>query len=202
MIDPKLIKESPNLIKEMLSRRNVEFPLDELIDIDKTRRNMISEKQQLRHSKNMLAQTIAEKKSHGKEIKDELAQMERVGKNLNELEKREVIISERFDTMIRSVPNLLHESVPVGKNSDDNVIIRKYSAANEEVKETVKDHIDLSLSLDLLDLERAAKISGARFYFLKNELVKMNQALINFALDFLIEYDYTLVQPPFMIKRE
>ena len=185
----------------MLSRRNVQFPLDELIDIDKTRRNMIIEKQQLRHSKNMLAQTIAEKKSHGNEIKDELAQMERVGKNLNELEKREVIISERFDMLIRSLPNLLHESVPVGKNSDDNVIIRKYSATNE-VKATVKDHIDLSLSLDLLDLERAAKISGARFYFLKNELVKMNQALINFALDFLIEYNYTLVQPPYMIKRE
>ena len=201
MIDTKLIKENPNLIKEMLSRRNVEFPIDELIDLDKTRRNMIIEKQQLRHSKNTIAQTIAKKKGHGNEINDELAQMERVGKNLNELEKRELFISERFDRLIRSLPNLLDDSVPLGKNSDENIIIRKYSSGNE-VNTTIKDHIDLSLSLDLLDLERAAKISGARFYFLKNELVKMNQALINFALDFLIEYDYTLVQPPYMIKRE
>lgn len=201
MIDPKLIKESPDMIKEMLSKRNIEFPFNELIEIDKTRRNMIIEKQQIRHSRNMIARSIADKKRQGKEIDDELTQMELVGNNLKELENNELVMLENFDRLMRSLPNLLHQSVPLGKNPDDNVVIRKYCEVNE-TKAAAKDHIDLSLSLDLLDLERAAKISGARFYFLKNELVMMNQALINFALDFLIEYHYTLVQPPYMIKRE
>ena len=131
MIDPKLIKESPDMIKEMLSKRNIEFPFNELIEIDKTRRNMIIEKQQIRHSRNMIARSIADKKRQGKEIDDELTQMELVGNNLKELENNELVVLEKFDRLMRSLPNLLHQSVPLGKNPDDNVVIRKYCEVNE-----------------------------------------------------------------------
>jgi len=102
--------------------------------------------------------------------------------------------------LIYSVPNILDESVPIGDSEEDNVVIRTY---DDQIKSSSKiDHVDLANSLQLIDLERAAKISGSRFYFLRNELVRMNQALINYALDFLIGYGYELIQPPFMLKND
>jgi seryl-tRNA synthetase len=98
------------------------------------------------------------------------------------------------------LPNLIHESVPIGKSENDNVVVRKYGII-KELSYPIKDHIDISLDLDLIDIDRASKISGSRFYFLKNELVRINQALINFALDFLYEKGYTLLQPPYMIRK-
>jgi seryl-tRNA synthetase len=94
------------------------------------------------------------------------------------------------------LPNLLNEGVPVGKDEEENVVVRQ-NGKTIRPKFSPKDHIDLATSLDLIDLGRAAKVSGSRFYFLKNELVKMNQALANFALDFLSDHDYTLIQPPY-----
>jgi seryl-tRNA synthetase len=101
-----------------------------------------------------------------------------------------------------SIPNILHDSVPVGRSENENVVIREYGDRKTRTIVAPRDHIDISTSLDLIDLERAAKISGARFYFLKNQLVKLNQALLNFGLDYLLESGYTLTQPPFMIRRE
>ncbi|MRN60745.1 MAG: serine--tRNA ligase, partial [Nitrosopumilales archaeon] len=100
-----------------------------------------------------------------------------------------------------TLPNIIDKSVPIGSDEKDNVIL-KYHGAIPNFDFFLKDHVDIANSLGLLDIERAAKIAGARFYFLKNELVKLNLALINFALDFLAEKGYTLVQPPFMIRKE
>jgi len=95
---------------------------------------------------------------------------------------------------------MYYESVPIGDSEDNNIVIRIHDDYLKSGSKT--DHVDLANSLGLIDLERAAKIAGSRFYFLKNELVKMNQALINYALDFLVEYGYQLIQPPFMLKND
>lgn len=99
------------------------------------------------------------------------------------------------------LPNLMHESVPFGRSEEDNVEIRNWMEKTQFDFEP-KSHIEISEHLDLIDLERAAKVAGARFYYLKNELVLLNQALIMYALDFMNKKNYSVLQPPYMLKRE
>jgi len=202
MLDPKLLKENPQAIKDMLRKRNMmDFALEELVALDKHRRELIVETQELRQKKNVLAETIAHKKKSKQEASSELGQMKEVSSYLGKSEDELVKTEGRFKELVMVMPNMLHDSVPVGKDEKDNVLVRQ----NGSVRKTdfvPKDHVDIAAALDLVDLERAAKVSGARFYFLKNELVKMNQALVNFALDFLSERGYTPVQPPYMIRQE
>ena len=200
MIDPKILKDNPHLIKDMLRRRKVEYPVSELLDLDKKRRELIIEIQNLRHRKNTLSQSIATKKKNQESADKELDEMKNVGELMQSVENKKSIVEKRYSDLIYSIPNVLHESVPIGYSEDDNIVIRIH---NDYLKSGSKtDHVDLANSLGLIDLERAAKIAGSRFYFLKNELVKMNQALINYALDFLVEYGYQLIQPPFMLKND
>ena len=200
MIDPKILKDNPHLIKDMLRRRKVEYPVSELLDLDKKRRELIIEIQNLRHRKNTLSQSIATKKKNQESADKELDEMKNVSELMQRVENKKSIVEKRYSDLIYSIPNVLHESVPIGYSEDDNIVIRIH---NDYLKSGSKtDHVDLANSLGLIDLERAAKIAGSRFYFLKNELVKMNQALINYALDFLVEYGYQLIQPPFMLKND
>jgi seryl-tRNA synthetase len=198
MIDPKILKENPKAIREMLERRKVSYPLDELLELDGKRRELIIETQDLRHKKNTLSQSIASKKKNEESIEKELDEMRNVGEIMNTAESKKMMVEKRYAELIYSIPNLLHESVPTGNSGDDNVVIRTH---DHHLKSRGKnDHVDLAYSLGLIDLERAAKIAGSRFYFLKKEIVKLNQALINYALDFLEGYGYQLIQPPFMLK--
>ncbi len=200
MIDPKILKENPRLIQDMLERRKVNYPLSELLDLDRKRRELIIETQNFRHRKNTLSQTIANKKKRQESIDKELDEMKNIGELIQSVEAKKEMVEKRYSELIYSIPNMLHESVPTGESEDDNIVIRTH---NDYLKSgSKKDHVDLANSLGLIDLESAAKISGARFYFLKKELVKMNQALINYALDFLEEYGYQLMQPPFMLKND
>jgi len=201
MIDPKFLKENLEIVKSMLESRNFEFPLDELIAADKRRRELILQVEDLRRRKNLLSREISTKiKTHKNTLvdKDEIEGLESELMRL-EREKKEVEIN--FRRLMMTLPNLLSESVPKGASENDNIIL-KYHGSIERFDFDLKDHVEIGNALGLLDLERAAKISGARFYFLKNELVRLNQALINFALDFLYEKGYTLTHPPFMIKRD
>jgi seryl-tRNA synthetase len=200
MIDPKILKDNPELIKEMLERRKVEFPFSELLDIDKKRRKLIIETQNLRHIKNTLSQSIANKKKNQESTTKELDEMKNVGEIMQSLEDEKSGVEKRYSELIYSIPNILHESVPIGDNDDDNIVIRIHDDYIKSGSRT--DHVDLANSLGLIDLERAAKIAGSRFYFLKNDLVKMNQALINYGLDFLFEHGYHLIQPPFLLKND
>jgi seryl-tRNA synthetase len=200
MIDPKILKDNPQLLKDMLRRRKVEYPVSELLDLDKKRRELIIEIQNLRHRKNTLSQSIATKKKNQESADKELDEMKKVGELMQSVENKKIIVEERYSDLIYSVPNVLHESVPIGDSEEDNIVIRIH---DDYLKSgSMIDHVDLANSLGLIDLERAAKIAGSRFYFLKNELVKLNQALINYALDFLVEYGYQLIQPPFMLRKD
>lgn len=205
MLDSKLLRENPNIIESMLNKRGVNFPLDRLISLDKKRRQLIVELQDSKHRKNVLAQSIAQKKKGSKNIDpvdNEINEMKNLAVKISDLEKEQNETQEKYQDLMMSIPNILHDSVPVGRSENENVVIREYGDRKTRTIVAPRDHIDISTSLDLIDLERAAKISGARFYFLKNQLVKLNQALLNFGLDYLLESGYTLTQPPFMIRRE
>jgi seryl-tRNA synthetase len=199
MIDPRILKENPQIIRDMLEKRNVEFPLKDIVDLDKKRRDLIVKTQELRHKKNVLSKQISDKKKEKDHISNELLEMKEIGSELIDLDLQMSATETKFNELIFSVPNLLDESVPIGKNSEDNVLVKVFGDIKKK-NFRYQDHVDLSNSLGLLDLDRAAKVAGARFYFLKNDLVKLNQALINYALDYLAENGYTLIQPPFMIR--
>jgi len=126
--------------------------------------------------------------------------MKKVSQELENLETRQNKVELDYSKLALTIPNFIHESVPIGQDETTNKEIRKWGQVSQPDFK-IKDHVDFLTSLDLVDLERAAKVAGARFYFLKNELVRLNHALIQYALDFLSEKNYTLVQPPYMINR-
>ena len=201
MLDPKLIKEKPQVIQDMLKARAVEFDLEGLIEFDQKRREFIIKTDELRKKKNQVALTISEKKKAGEDISGILEEMKKVSEELTKLELEQNNVEKKYLKLASSIPNLIHESVPIGKDDESNKEVKKWGDI-PEFDFKIKDHIDISEDLDLVDLERAAKVAGARFYYLKNDLVRLNQALINFGLDFLREKGYSVVQPPYMINRE
>jgi len=201
MLDSKLIKENPKIIQDMLNSRNIEFDLDGLIDVDKQRREFIQKTDELRKKKNQVALEISQKKKSGEDATTILDEMKNVSKELSSLELSQEKIGKKYSQLALTIPNLVHQSVPIGKDDSANKEIKKWGKI-PTFDFKVNDHIDISEKLDLVDLERAAKIAGARFYFLKNDLVRLNQSLIHYALDFLAEKNYSLVQPPYMINHQ
>ena len=201
MLDPKIIKDNPQIIRDMLIARAVEFDLDELVEFDQKRRNFILQTDEMRKKKNQVALEISQKKKSGEDISPILAEMKNISGELAKLESLQVEIEKKYANLALTIPNLIHESVPIGKDETANIEIKKWGTI-PKFDFKINDHIDISENLDLIDLERAAKVAGARFYYLKNDLVRLNQSLIHYALDFLAEKNYSLVQPPYMINRQ
>ena len=201
MLDPKIIKEKPQIIRDMLKARSVEFNFDELIDSDQKRREFILKTDELRKKKNQIASTISQKKKADEDTSSILAEIKNISEELTKLEASQEEIEKKYSSLALTIPNLIHESVPIGKDETANREIKKWGKI-PEFDFKISDHIDISENLDLVDLERAAKVAGARFYYLKNDLVRLNQSLIHYALDFLVEKNYSLIQPPYMINRK
>ena len=183
-LDPKLIKEKPQIIRDMLKARNVDFDLDTLIEYDQKRRDFIIKTDELRKKRNQVALEISQKKKRGEDISSILSKMKNISTELAKLEAGQEDIENTYSKLALTIPNLVHESVPIGADEDANKEIKKWG--NIPVFDfKINDHIDISENLDLVDLERAAKVAGARFYYLKNDLVRLNQSLISYGLDFL-----------------
>jgi len=200
MLDPKILRENPDIIKKMLKERAVNFALDDLIKLDKERRELIIKTDDLRKKKNDISLEIAQRKKSGQDATSLIEQMRQVSETLSGLEIIQTKTESDYAKLTLTLPNLIHESVPIGKDETANKELRKWGKI-PQFDFKIKDHIDISQSLDLIDLERAAKVAGARFYYLKNDLVKLNQALIHYALDFLSEKNYIPIQTPYMINR-
>jgi len=201
MLDPKIIKENPQIIRDMLKARSVDFDLDGLIESDQKRRELIIKTDELRKKKNQLALDISQKKKTGENTVSILSEMKNISRDLTKLESEQQIIENTYSKLALTIPNLVDESVPIGMNENANKEIRKWGTI-PSFDFKVNDHIDISENLDLVDLQRAAKVAGARFYYLKNDLVRLNQSLMHYGLDFLAKKEYSLVQPPYMINRE
>jgi len=201
MLDPKIIKESPEIIRDMLKARSVDFDLDGLIKSDQRRRELIIKTDEVRKKRNQLALDISQKKKVGEDASSILSEMKNISEDLTKLESEQQIIENAYSRLALTIPNLVDESVPIGVDENANKEIRKWGTI-PSFDFKINDHIDISENLDLVDLERAAKVAGARFYYLKNDLVRLNQSLIHYGLDFLAKKEYSLVQPPYMINRE
>jgi len=200
MLDPKIIRDDPERIKKMLKNRAISFDFDKLIQLDKQRRDLIVKTDELRKKRNEVSLEVGKKKKAGEDAAALINQMSLVSKELAELETLQNKIESDYTKLVLTIPNLIHESVPIGKDATTNQEIRKCGKP-PQVDFKILDHVDFSTGMNLVDLERAAKISGARFYFLKNDLVQLNHALIQYAMDFLSQKNYTLIQPPYLINR-
>ncbi|MEM2117517.1 MAG: serine--tRNA ligase [Candidatus Bathyarchaeia archaeon] len=204
MLDIKLIRENPELVRSNLLRRgdaeNLRM-LDELIDYDKKWRQGLTRLNELRHERKLVTMQIAELKKKGKDAAKELSKAKVIDAEITSLERQVNECEEKVRYYLLRLPNLLHESVPTGKDEHDNVPIRKWGKI-PKFSFPVKDHIDLSLTLDVMDIERAGKVAGARFFYLKNEAVLLDMALMNFAIEEMIKKKYTPIEPPFMMRRK
>ncbi len=201
MLDPKILRENPEKIRKMLNDRGVDFDLDSLIRLDKDRREFIAKTDEFRKKRNQISLDIGQKKKSGQDVTSLLDEMKNVSSDLEKLELSQKKIDDDFLKLAYTIPNILHESVPIGLDETANKEIRKWGKI-PQFDFDIQNHIDISENLDLIDLERAAKTAGARFYYLKNDLVKLNHAIIHYALDFLEERNYNLIQPPYMINRK
>ena len=203
MLDINLFRERPEVVRQDLKKRRAHDKLkqvDEIIALDREWRSSLTRLNELRRQRNLLSKEISELKARGEDISAKVAEVRRIPGEIKKLEARVEELEERLRSLLMRMPNLLHESVPVGESEEDNVVVRTWGKPRE-FDFPPRDHISLALLLNLFDIERAAKVAGSRFYYLKNQLVKLNYALISFALDFLAEKGFTLLQPPYMLRR-
>lgn len=198
MIDPKILRDRPEVISKMLAKRRIDFPLDRLLELDKRRRMLMRELQDLNHKRNTVAESIALKKRKGDNAEDDIRMMKAIAVEIDRLEEEMKEVEEEYNSLLLALPNLVDDSVPYGEGEKDNIVVRQWGEPGK-FNFPAKDHIELGLSL--IDTERAAKVSGSRFYYLFNGLVMLNYALIHFALDFIHKKGFTLVQTPYMINR-
>ena len=201
MLDPKIIRDEPEKIRKMIIDRAVEFDFDGILELDKKRRDLIKETDELRKKRNQMSIAIGQAKKSNEDASSLLTDMGKISKDLDEQEQLQKTVESDYTNLAFSIPNMIHESVPIGADESSNVELRRWGEI-PQFNFQINDHIDLGQNLNIIDLERAAKTAGARFYYLKGGLVKLSQALISFALDFMQEKEYNLIQPPYMINRK
>jgi len=203
MIDIRMIRENPQAIVRSLERRGAldKVPLvDEAVKADEEWRRLKTEVDTLRHRLNELTAEVAALKKEGSSIEGKLSEVKDIPGRIKDQEGKAAARQERLTEILMSIPNILHESVPDGKDETGNVKVRSWGK-EPDFGFKPKDHIDLLNALGMLDLERAAKVAGARFAYLKGDAVKLEHAVMHFALDFLRERGFTAVEPPFMLNR-
>jgi seryl-tRNA synthetase len=204
MIDVNLIRKNPEYVKENLKRRGdpeILLLLDEFIETDKTWRSLQTEVNEYRRRRNELGFKIATRKKQGVDVTDLLKEADEIQRRVHELSVKAEEYRRRSREILMRIPNLMHESVPEGRDENDNVEIRRWGSP-PKFDFKPKNHLEIALDLGLVDEERANKVAGAGFYYLKDELVLLDFAIQRFAIDFLMEKGYTLIEPPFMMRRK
>jgi seryl-tRNA synthetase len=199
MLSLQFIRQNPKLVRESLVKRGETSGLDEVLRLDEERRRLIQEAESLRARKKQVSKDIAKMKDKPPEL---LAEMRDVGDSIKSMEADSERIEGELKELLLRIPNLVHPSVPVGKDSSDNVVVREWGKP-KKFDFTPLPHWDLGPKLGIIDFERGVKISGTRFYVLKEMGARLQRALIAFFLDLHTkEHGYKEIYPPYMVKRE
>ena len=202
MIDPKIIREKTSIVSEGLKKRGATFDMEKLLVTDEKRRRLIQESEKMKSEKNDLSSEIARSRKTGSMPQDKIDHLKALGKSIEEAERALREIEKEWDDMILVIPNIPHESVPVGHSEEDNKVVKVWGEKPTFPFEP-QAHWDIGERLDILDFKRAAKITGSRFTLYKSFGALLERALINFMLDLHTnEHGYTEVLPPFMVNRE
>ncbi|MEM0139736.1 MAG: serine--tRNA ligase [Ferroplasma sp.] len=222
MIDIKMLRNNSEKFYDSCRARGFDIKiLDKFFDLDRKWRDNLKTLNDYKHQKNMITSQISEKIKNGEEIESLKSEVNRINVEMQVLEKEQSIIENDRNGIIRLIPNLLADDVPRCSGDDESKFIRYYGKASVyredlqyfkdnsgnsndyEILETRPlDHQAILEKYDLADIPRAGKIAGSRFYFLKNRLFKLELALINYAVDFLSQRNFSVLEPPFMINYE
>jgi seryl-tRNA synthetase len=203
MLDIKLIRDSPDVVRENLRKRgdsSKEEVLEELIAKDLAWRQKLDDVNRLKAERNKISKQIAEAKKAGGDASALLARSAEIPREIDRLDKETLALRERVDEILMRLPNILHDSVPVGASSDENVEIRTWGRPRQADFE-LKSHGELAEALGAADFDRAGKVAGAGFNYLKGDLARLDLALVSYAIDFLARRGYVLVEPPYMMRR-
>jgi len=204
MIDINLIRENPELVKQNIKKKFKleKLPLvDKVIKDDKEHRKLLAEVQVLRHERNEVSQKINQLKKEGKDAKAEIKKGKDIPEQIAKIEEKIKVLENNIKEAMLSIPNIIHESVPLGKDAAENKEIQKIGKQTE-FSFPAKNHVELIENLEIADFDTVAKTTGKGFFYLKSALAQLNQALIRFSIDFMIKRGYMLVEPPLMIRKE
>ncbi len=199
MLDIKFIRENPDKVKEGCQKKQVKIDIDKLLELDEKRRKLLQDIEALRAEKNKASEKIA--KAKPKEKIKLINEMKEVDAKTDHLEPGLKKVEEEFNKLMLQVPNMPLDEVPVGKDESENKVVREVGEKSKfDFKP--KSYLEIAEKLDLIDVKRAAKVSGSRFGYLKKEAVLLEFALINFVFDTLLKEKFIPVVPPVMLKPE
>ncbi len=204
MLDIKLIRENPELVRRNLERRHDSEKLkmlDALIEDDARWREQVTEVNRLRRRRNEISSEIAKVMKEDGDASSLREEAGSIPKLIVDTETERDVYARRVNDALMRLPNLLHESVPYGIDDTENVEIRRWGKRQRFPFEA-QSHAEIAGKLGILDLERAGKVSGSGFYYLKNELALLDYSIMRYAIDHLLAKGFTLIEPPYMIRRK
>ncbi|MGE5415712.1 MAG: serine--tRNA ligase [Acidobacteriota bacterium] len=202
MLDPKLIRSKPEYVAQKLASRGLKQGLDEFLNLDETKRRLLVEVEEKKGFRNRSSQEVGKLKKEGQNPEELMAQVKEVGNEIKELDDQIKAIDDKIQDILLSLPNLPSDLTPQGASEDENVEVRKWGTPPSFDFEP-QAHWDIGTRLDILDFERAAKLSGARFTVCKGAGARLERALINFMLDLHTDkHGYREIFPPFMVTAE
>jgi seryl-tRNA synthetase len=204
MLDIKLIREHPEIIKNDLKKRKEEEKIkwvEDVLEYDKKWRGLIQEVNKLRQKRNIITQEIAELKKKGKDFKAKMKEVKEIPNKIKELETRVEDYRNKVNSILMRLPNILHESVPYGEDENDNVVT-KVVGKPPKFDFKPKNHLEIALDFGLIDADRAAKVTGHGFFYYKEELALLDFAIMCYTIDFLRKRGYKLIEPPLMMHKK
>lgn len=203
MLDIKLLRNNFDKVAEALTNRQASVELiSEFPKLDGTRREKLTESDQLKNRRNIVSQEVAKLKKSGANADELIAEMKQVGDRIKQLDEEVREIDVALDALLLSIPNVPHESVPVGASEEDNVVVRK-NGEPRSFEFDPKAHYDIGADLGILDFEAAGKVTGSRFVFYKGLGARLERALINFMMDLHADkHGYEEVLPPYIVNRD
>ena len=203
MLDIKFIREHPEIVKKDLRKRNDKEKLewvDDLIKIDVEYRRLLQENQKLRQRRNEITDEINILRKQGKDFKEKIQEAKELPDKIKKSDEKTEELKNKIHYYLMRLPNILHESVPVGKDANENVVVKTWGE-KPKFNFELKPHGELLQDLGMANFEKAADVSGHGFYYLMGDAARLELALVHFATEFLAEKDFKLVEPPLMLRR-
>lgn len=201
MLDAKFVREHVDIVKKFLENRNYSLPLDKFLEFEEQRRLLLRESEELRNKRNVVSEEIGKLRTQKQDASRLIEEMKLVSDRIKEMDEKIKILEENTNEFLLNVPNIPHESVPVGKDETENVEIKKWGELRRFDFEPL-NHWDIGVILDIIDFERASKIAGARFSLTKGAGAKLERSLMNLMLDLNTSKGYKEVLPPIIVNKE
>ncbi|MEE9318898.1 MAG: serine--tRNA ligase [Granulosicoccus sp.] len=202
MLDQKLLRNDIDHVVERMRVRNLDIDKSHLVELESRRKTAQQKSESLQATRNASAKSIGQAKAKGEDIEPLLAETTRLGAELDEAKADLLVVQGELQELLLNLPNVVHESVPAGKDDTDNVELRKYGTPRQFNFEP-KDHVDLGARRKSLDFETATKLTGSRFAVMRGELARLHRALAQLMLDtHTQEHGYTEINVPFVVNRE